>query len=54
VSDALVETGRAALAAAYLRTGDYDAVDAAVDRALAAAESDGHAKTYALPLRSRV
>jgi tetratricopeptide (TPR) repeat protein len=47
VSEALVESGRAALAAAYLRTGDYDAVDAAVDRALAAAESEAHAKTYA-------
>ncbi len=41
MTETLVESGRAALAEAYLRTGDYEAVDAIVRRALAAAESAG-------------
>ena len=41
MSEALVERGRAALAEAYLRTGDYDAVDLVVEQALASAESAG-------------
>jgi tetratricopeptide (TPR) repeat protein len=47
VSEALVERGRAALAEAYLRTGDYDVVDALVEEAQVAAESAGDRKVGA-------
>ena len=47
VVSAHVERARAALAEAYLRTGDYDAVDALVEQALAAAESAGDRKSGA-------
>jgi tetratricopeptide (TPR) repeat protein len=47
VSEALVERGRAALAEAYLRTGDYDAVDVVVEDAQAVARSAGHRMAWA-------
>ncbi len=47
MSEALIAEARAALAEAYLRTGDYDAVDALVERALAAAESAGDRRSEA-------
>jgi tetratricopeptide (TPR) repeat protein len=53
VSETLVENARAALGAAYLRTGDYDAVDALVGRALEEAESDGDRKAAAAAIALR-
>ena len=44
---AYVERARSALAQAYLRTGDYDAVDALVEQALGAARSAGDRKSGA-------
>ena len=47
---ASVERARSALAQAYLRTGDYDAVDVLVEQALGAARSAGDRKSEAAAL----
>lgn len=50
MSEALVERGRAALTEAYLRTGDYDAVDVVAGEALAAARVGGDRRSEAAVL----